>query len=279
MAGHEASLPHTAVDTVLPMTRGGDKLRTVCGRLRRNTAREWFYESSYPGRFAAGRSSGHGPVVQRGTDLRPGSRSLSFKAADQMAGHRARLTAAGIPACRCDLLTVAAIVSGVPGPGRRTDRAATRSPHELRGNTQRGKSARSCEAATSYTYSVRCAPRLVRVPVQGKATEGPESRARTRRYALVMVSVCGAAGGTQIERSAAMVSSARRRDAAALPAAVGTQSVWPAVPGRAMTRRVLPGCWGLRGCGGRGGPAAGPQVPIPGSGGRRVRGGGRCLTA
>jgi hypothetical protein len=37
-AGHEASVPHTAVDTVIPMTRGGDKLRTVCGRLRRNTA-------------------------------------------------------------------------------------------------------------------------------------------------------------------------------------------------------------------------------------------------
>jgi|SRR5215469_3524023 len=34
MAGHEASLPHTAVDTVIPMTRGGDKLHTVCGCVR-----------------------------------------------------------------------------------------------------------------------------------------------------------------------------------------------------------------------------------------------------
>jgi hypothetical protein len=33
MAGHEASLPYTAVDTVIPMTRGADKLRTVCGRV------------------------------------------------------------------------------------------------------------------------------------------------------------------------------------------------------------------------------------------------------
>jgi hypothetical protein len=38
IAGHEAILPGTAVDTAIPMTRGGDKLRTVCGRPRRNTA-------------------------------------------------------------------------------------------------------------------------------------------------------------------------------------------------------------------------------------------------
>ena len=44
MAGHEASLRRTAVDTVIPMTRSVDKLRTVCGRL---------------GVFAAG---GHAPV-------------------------------------------------------------------------------------------------------------------------------------------------------------------------------------------------------------------------
>jgi hypothetical protein len=51
MAGHEASLPHTAVDTVIPMTRGVDKLRTVCGRLRRNAARERFCKSSDSRRF------------------------------------------------------------------------------------------------------------------------------------------------------------------------------------------------------------------------------------
>ena len=38
MARREASLPHTAVDTAITMTRGGDKLRTVCGRLRWNPA-------------------------------------------------------------------------------------------------------------------------------------------------------------------------------------------------------------------------------------------------
>jgi hypothetical protein len=55
MAGHEASLPHAAVDTVIPMTRGVDKLRTVCGRLRRNAARERFCKSSDSRRFRAGR--------------------------------------------------------------------------------------------------------------------------------------------------------------------------------------------------------------------------------
>lgn len=42
MADHEASLPHTAVDTVIPMTRGVDKLRTVCGRLPGNVDRRCF---------------------------------------------------------------------------------------------------------------------------------------------------------------------------------------------------------------------------------------------
>jgi hypothetical protein len=51
MAGHEASLPHSAVDTVIPMTRGLDKLRTVCGRLRGNAARERFCNSSDSRRF------------------------------------------------------------------------------------------------------------------------------------------------------------------------------------------------------------------------------------
>ena len=37
-------------------------------------------------------------------------------------------------------MTIAAIVSGVPGPGRLTGRAATRPLHERRGNTQRGMS-------------------------------------------------------------------------------------------------------------------------------------------
>ena len=52
MAANEAGLPRTQlVDTVIPMTRGVDKLRTVCGRLRPNAASERFCKNSDSRRF------------------------------------------------------------------------------------------------------------------------------------------------------------------------------------------------------------------------------------
>jgi hypothetical protein len=64
MAGHGASPLHTAVDTVIPLTSGVDKLRTVCGCLRRNAVRERFCKSSDSRGFAAGRlQRPHGPQL------------------------------------------------------------------------------------------------------------------------------------------------------------------------------------------------------------------------
>jgi len=70
MARREASLPHTAVDTAITMTRGGDKLRTICGRLRWNPAECGSTKAAISAASALGGISGHpahtvcaGPVL------------------------------------------------------------------------------------------------------------------------------------------------------------------------------------------------------------------------
>jgi hypothetical protein len=179
MAGHEASLPRSAVDTVIPMTRGVDKLRTVCGRLRGSAARERLCKNSDSRRFprweapAATRPTvvapAQGPAdpIPGNVDRRCFGIPTAACASIQAEGWRWINLRPGPPACwewwdcqrRGELLMFqAAVALSVAFPGAQLNRSSSAllGPMSMSGNASAGKKQTSRLDRLMWPRSRRC---------------------------------------------------------------------------------------------------------------------------